>query len=107
MVIKRAAAILASWTSGAREELDTADLADTVLSWVTTHLGEPIAALAHRAAGVLGARTAPDLTVNQLADELGSDFLPAMLWLATGLAAKYGDGDASWLRRYDPHIGDD
>ncbi len=99
--------ILAAWISGAREEFDTSDLADTVLSWVTTHLGKPIAALAHRAAGILGARTAPDLTVNQLADELGPDFLPAMLWLVTGLAADHGDGDASWLRRYDPHTDED
>lgn len=36
-------AILAAWISGAREELDTPDLADTVLDWITTQLGEPAA----------------------------------------------------------------
>jgi len=105
--ISIAFAILAAWTSSAREELDTADLADTVLNWLTTHLGESIAALTRRAAGIIGAPDAPDLTVDQLADELGPDFIPAMLWLATGLVAEHGAGDTAWLRRYDPHTNED
>jgi hypothetical protein len=89
------------------EELDTPDLADTVLNWITTHLGEPNAALAHRAAGILGAPDAPDLTASQLADDLGADFIPAILWLAAGLVAAYGGGDTAWLRRHDPHLNAD
>jgi hypothetical protein len=85
------------------EELDTPDLADTVLDWITTHLGEPSAALARRAVGVLDAPDTPDLTVKQLADDLGRDFIPATLWLIAGLVAAYGAGDAAWLRRHDPH----
>lgn len=107
LVISIAFAILAAWAAGAREELDTPDLADTVLTWIAAHLGEPIAALARRAAGILGSADAPDLTVNQLADELGPDFIPTMVWLATGLVAEYGSSDSVWLRRYDPHSDKD
>ena len=97
-------AILAAWISGAQEELDTADLAGTVLGWITTHLGESIAALAGRGAGILGAPDAPNLTIHQLADELGRDFIPAMIWLATGLVAEYGSGGTSWLRFHDTYL---
>jgi hypothetical protein len=75
--VSMAFAIHAAWISGVREELDTPDIADTVLDWITTHLGEPAAGLARRAAGILSAPDAPDLTVNQLADDLGPDFIPA------------------------------
>jgi hypothetical protein len=96
-------AIVAAWAAGAREDLNTPDLADTVLDWIATHLGEPIAALTRRAAGILGSAGAPDITINQLAGELGPDFIPAMVWLATGLVAEHGSGDTAWLRRYDLH----
>jgi hypothetical protein len=101
--VSMAFAILAAWISGAREELDTPDLADTVLDWITAQLGEPAAGLARRAVGILGAPDAPGQTVNQLADDLGRDFIPAILWLAAGLVAAYGAGDTTWLRRHDPH----
>jgi hypothetical protein len=101
--VSMAFAILAAWISGARQELDTPDLADTVLDWITTHLGEPAAVLARRAAGLLGAPDAPNLAVNQLAEDLGHDFIPAILWLIAGMVAAYGAGDVVWLRRHDPH----
>ncbi|WP_117215712.1 hypothetical protein [Allorhizocola rhizosphaerae] len=41
-----------------------------------------------------------DVSFAQLADFLGMDFFPAMMWLCTGLVATTGDGDPEWLRRY-------
>lgn len=83
--------------------LDTPGLADTVLDWITAHLGEPAAGLARRAAGLVSAPDTPDLTGNQLADDLGHDLIPAILWLVAGMVVAYGAGDAAWLRRHDPH----
>jgi hypothetical protein len=37
--------------------------------------------------------------VQELADELQDDFLPALIWLAAGVVAEYGNGDAGWLAR--------
>lgn len=102
--VSMAFAILAAWIAGARDELGTADLAGPVLGWITTHLGESIAALAGRGVGILGAPDAPDLTINQLAAELGRDFIPVMIWLAAGLVAEFGSGDTAWLRRNDIHL---
>lgn len=100
-VASMAIAVLVVWISRARREIDTPDLADTVFNWITTHLGEPTAALARQAAGILGAADTPDLTVEQLADELGPDVISVMIWLAAGLAAEYGSGGTAWLRRHD------
>jgi hypothetical protein len=100
-VVPIAFAVLVSWSIGARRELNITDLANAVLAWISTHLGESTAALARHAAGILDSADVSNLTVKQLADELGHDIVPAMIWLATGLVAEYGSGDTAWLRRYD------
>jgi hypothetical protein len=98
-VVPIAFAVLVTWSIGARQELNTTDLADTVLAWISTHLGESTAVLARHAAGILDSADVSGLTVKQLADELGHDVVPAMIWVAAGLVAEYGSGDATWLRR--------
>lgn len=99
-VVPIAFAVLASWSTGARREIGSVDLADTVLAWISTHLGEPAATLARHAARILSSADASELTVKQLADELSPDVILAMIWLAAGLVAEYGSGDATWLRHY-------
>jgi hypothetical protein len=94
-------AVLTAWISGAQDELKAPGIGDSVLDWVSRHLGEPVAALARRTAGILGARQVPAAAVDEVVDELGSDFIPSMLWLASGLVAEHGDGDTAWLRRHD------
>jgi hypothetical protein len=41
-----------------------------------------------------------DVTVSQLAEALGEDFFPAMIWLCVGLVATLGDGDSGWLHQH-------
>jgi hypothetical protein len=99
-VVPIAFAVLVSWSTGARREIGGVGLADTVLAWISTHLGEPAATLARHAARILSSADALEPTVKQLADELSPDVILAMIWLAAGLVAEYGSGDATWLRHY-------
>ncbi|WP_211261229.1 hypothetical protein [Pseudonocardia acaciae] len=94
-------AIVAAWLTGARDELSRPTLAADAVGWVESHLGAEAADLARRGAGILGAPESGDLTAQELADETGDDFIPTMIWLAAGVAAVCGGGDAGWLRRYD------
>jgi hypothetical protein len=94
-------AVLAAWISGAQDELLVPGVEDNVLDWIARHLGEPAAALSRRTAGILGVRQVPPEVVDQIVDELGPDFIPSLLWIATGLTAEHGDGDTAWLRRHD------
>jgi hypothetical protein len=43
---------------------------------------------------------AKDPTFEQLADFLGPDLFPAMIWLCAGLVATVGNGDVEWLQQY-------
>lgn len=92
-------AVLAGWLTAARAELADPRMADTVILWIESSLGVDCARAAGRAAGILGADSAGDLTVQGLAEELNADFLPSLVWLTAGVVAQYGDGDVGWLRR--------
>jgi hypothetical protein len=74
-------------------------MADRVIAWIGAGLGSDCARAAERAAGIVGAETARDVTVQELADELQDDFLPALIWLTAGVVAEYGNGDGGWLGR--------
>jgi hypothetical protein len=47
------------------------------------------------------------LTVQELADELQADFLPALMWLTAGVVVEYGNGDVRWLHRGGDNDGPD
>lgn len=64
------------------------------LGWVARHLGPVCAAAADLAVATLSPTA-------DICEELGQELLPALVWLTAGLVAEYGDGDATWLRRYD------
>lgn len=66
------------------------------------NLSEGAAASAERISGLIGYPLAPDLTVSQVHDELGPVAIAAMIWLAAGVTASAGGGDANWLRQFDP-----
>ena len=99
--------ILAGWLSAAREECDDARMAGAVTAWIDNSLGADCARMADRAAGIIGGGSAGDLTVQELADELQADFLPALIWLTTGVVAEYGAGAVGWLSRDEPDDGPD
>lgn len=99
-------AILAGWLSAAREDHADSQVADKALEWVHSSLGPERARLAAPAAGILGAAANPDLTVQQLADELQEDFLSALVWLTAGVVAEYGGGDVAWLGRHEDEDDD-
>ncbi|MBU3749149.1 MAG: hypothetical protein FGM52_01630 [Mycobacterium sp.] len=90
---------LMSWLAGVRERGIGGAAA---VKWANEHLSEDAAAAALRASGLLGYPYAPDLTVSELHVELGPVAIAAMIWLAAGLVATAGGGDATWLRQFDP-----
>ncbi|OLF09251.1 hypothetical protein BU204_33280 [Actinophytocola xanthii] len=94
-------AVLTAWIAGAHDELHAPGVSDTVLRWIAQHLGEPAAGLARRTAGILGVREVPAEVIDDLVDDLGPDFIPSLVWIASGLVAEHGAGDPAWLRRHD------
>jgi hypothetical protein len=95
--LSMAFAVLAGWLAAAREDVVDPRMADRVIAWIGAGLGSDCARAAERAAGILGAETAGDVTVQELADELQDDFLPVLIWLAAGVVAEYGNGNVGWL----------
>ncbi|MFF2624698.1 hypothetical protein ACFVUN_02870 [Kitasatospora griseola] len=43
--------------------------------------------------------------MNDAADHLGNDFVPAFSWLTADVVATAGAGDVGWLRRFDVALG--
>lgn len=83
---------LMSWLRDARAR--TAVDADGVLDWIGEHLGARCRLRARHIRGYLDGDAVG--TVDQAA-ALGDDELPTMVWLAAGIVALHGDGDAAWL----------
>lgn len=92
-------ACLMGWLVGARQSEINSTAA---IAWVNANLSDEAAAAAERVSGLVGYAAAPDLTVSQVHDELGPLAIAAMIWLAAGVAASSGHGDANWLRQFDP-----
>ena len=105
LLVTRAVGYLVSFKESGitREQLDAA------VSWIGDDQGveyagpaATVAALAgHPGSQALLAQRlgVDDVTLNQLADFLGADFFPAMIWLCCGMVAIVGDGDVDWLHR--------
>jgi hypothetical protein len=64
-------------------------------------LGEDAAAAVHELGGLVGHPLAPDVTLSEAGDHLGSLTIPALIWLAAAVTATAGAGDAHWLRQLD------
>lgn len=96
-------AVLAGWLTGARERDPATAMAADAVAWVRSEIGDGPADSAVRAGALLGppSPAGADLTVQQLADALGEDFLPALLWLSAGAVARFGGGDPAWLPALD------
>jgi len=83
--------VLATFLAAARESAAGAAPDETALAWVSREMGPSYADTARRAAAL--ATTSDGLDSPCDISELGADFLPGLVWLATGLAAESGDHD--------------
>jgi hypothetical protein len=92
-------AVLTGWLAGAREH---GIKADTALDWIGRHLDEEAGDAARELGSLVGHATAPEISVEEAGDRLGPVLAPALVWLAAGVVATAGGGDAHWLRQFDP-----
>lgn len=86
------------------------DDVEAAVNWVGVNFGVKCAGPAAAIAGMAGLVESHEVIAKQLgvkevtfarlADFLGMDFFPAMMWLCTGLVATTGDGESEWLSRY-------
>ena len=86
------------WTVGDRQAVDRA------VSWIHRTLGTECAGSAERAGRLIVPDSdGPPAAVRAVADQLGQDFLPALVWLAAGLVAQDGHQPPPWPRgRHTP-----
>ncbi|MCU1630884.1 MAG: hypothetical protein JWP64_5833 [Pseudonocardia sp.] len=91
-------AVLLGWLSNRGPRPIPTTARERVPQWVRQTLGEGPADAVDRVVGILGTDDERQAALAKPADELGGDFLPALVWMAAGLVAVYGGGDAaSWL----------
>ncbi|MEU8924227.1 hypothetical protein AB0D10_25335 [Kitasatospora sp. NPDC048545] len=96
---------LAGWLAGAREAGLKPDDAVAAIDWVRESLGAGYRRKVMHVAGIIGHPDASGDTVNEAADQLGDDFLPAFIWLTAGVVATAGQGDVHWLDQFDISLG--
>ena len=90
---------LMRWLTAARESGVVDPTA--VTEWLERSLSRLPAAVARSASGIIGHPRARAETMAEVHERLGPMFAPALLWLASGVAATAGGGDASWVRQFD------
>jgi hypothetical protein len=88
--------VLSSWLTAVSDaqfdpRITDPSLTDRALDWVRVVLPPECAPLALRASGTIG--LVPDEDVQQVAADLGDDFLPGLVWFVAGLVAEYGGSD--------------
>jgi len=93
-----------------KESVVTPAQLDRAVTWIGEDFGVEYAGPASIVAGLAGHPESRrflakhlgirEVTVAQLAEFLDIDFLPAMIWLCTGMVATAGDGDVEWLRQH-------
>lgn len=67
---------------------------EAVLDWIGDHIGPRYRARTRYVRGFVDGGVSEAVGY---ADALGDDFLPALIWLAAGIVARHGGGDAAWL----------
>lgn len=88
--------VLATWLSRVAGAWPDGVSYQRALDWVDRELGAECADTARQAAAIADAPDSPDAQRGIAA--LGSDFLPGLVWLVTGIVAEYGDRDPAILR---------
>lgn len=106
LLIARGTGYLAAMREAGLPENDV----EAAVNWVGVNFGVEYAGPAAAVAGLAGHAESHEVIAKQLgvkevnfaqlADFLGMDFFPAMMWLCTGLTAITGDGESEWLSRY-------
>ncbi|MFR9804592.1 hypothetical protein ACL02T_20240 [Pseudonocardia sp. RS010] len=85
-------AVLLGWLANRGPRPIPAAARARVPEWVRSTLGEEPAAAVDRVIGILGSEEERSGAIGPVAEELGDDYLAALMWIAAGLVALYGDG---------------
>jgi hypothetical protein len=88
--------VLATWLSRVGAAWPDGVSYQRAVDWVDRELGAACADAARRAAVVADAPESPDAQRGIAA--LGSDFLPGLVWLVSGIITEYGNRDPAILR---------
>lgn len=83
---------------------------EAAVNWIGTRHGGEYAGPAAIVAALAGHQGSQDMlaerlrvqevTFEQLASTLDTEFFPAMIWLCAGMVATLGEGDVAWLRQH-------
>jgi hypothetical protein len=90
-------AVLIGWLANRGPRPIPAAARTRVPEWVRSTLGAEPAAAVDRVIGILGSDAERAEAIGPVAEELGDDYLAALLWVAAGLVALYGEGDVAFL----------
>lgn len=90
--------VLSTWIHFLREQSPEHLPHEGALRWIERTLGADCAHIERQSAELADTASKTD----QVADELGEDFLPGLVWFATGLVAEYGQGDLAAFRDGPP-----
>jgi hypothetical protein len=106
LLVARAARYLLS----CRDSGVSTDQLEAAVNWIGTRHGGEYAGPAAVVAALAGHQGSQDMlaerlgvqevTFDQLASTLDTEFFPAMIWLCVGMVATLGEGDVAWLRRH-------
>jgi hypothetical protein len=88
-------ATLLGWLANRGTRVIPAAARTRVPQWAQDTLGADAARSVEAVIGVLGGDDERRAVLGAVADELGDEFLAALMWVAAGLVALYGDGDAT------------
>jgi hypothetical protein len=85
-------AVLIGWLANRGPRPVPAAARTRVPEWVRSTLGDEPAAAVGRVIGILGSDEERAEAIGPVAEELGDDYLAALMWVSAGLVALYGDG---------------
>lgn len=90
-----ALAILLGWLANRGPRPIPTAARDRVPEWAAATLGARPGAVVRQLVGIIGSEEERGEALGPSADELGEDFLAGLMWIAAGLVALYGEGDAN------------
>ncbi|GAA2873778.1 hypothetical protein GCM10010472_33820 [Pseudonocardia halophobica] len=94
-------AVLLGWLANSGPRPIPAAARTRVPEWVRSTLGDGAAAAVDRVIGILGSDADRAEAIGPVAEELGDDYLAALMWIAAGLVALYGEGSTDYLPGVD------